>query len=433
METVVVSASRAERSWLTTPAAATTLSSESQLPGLRMDSAELLQGMPGLQVDSRSNFAQDTRLVLRGFGARSAFGVRGMAVRLDNIPLSMPDGQAQLGSVVLDEIASVEVLRGPLASLYGNGAGGVVLLKTQAPTEDELRLGLNAGSYDSHREKLSGTWRSGAWGLRAQANQLKSDGFREHSAVERQQGGVQLYYEGDDGLEVTLRVDASRDPETLDPSGLTPQQWREDPEQVQDRIVDFNTRKQLKHRQFSLNLDKAVSSGTWQMVAWRGWRDVDQWLAFEGAPEEDSPYASGGVIDLDREFQGVQGSYQHRATVAARPWSTTVGVSIEQMDDRRRGYVNDFGEAGDLRRDETGSVDSRDLFALVEWQPRDSLVLLGGLRHSRAEFSVDDSYETSIWSDHIFTSPRHIPDYADFLIFHSAFPGMYYPSVHLLP
>lgn len=131
---MIITASRHQQPWLNTPAAASVVGTEQQMPGMRIDSGELLQGFPGLQVDSRSNYAQDTRLVLRGFGARSAFGIRGMDVRLDNIPLAMPDGQAQLGSVLLSEIASVEVLRGPLAALYGNGAGGVIRFKDAGPT-----------------------------------------------------------------------------------------------------------------------------------------------------------------------------------------------------------------------------------------------------------------------------------------------------------
>src|SRR5690606_29603011 len=61
-----------------------------RLPGVGIDSAELLQTLPGVQADSRSNFAQDTRVTLRGFGARSAFGVRGLDLLVDGIPLTTP-------------------------------------------------------------------------------------------------------------------------------------------------------------------------------------------------------------------------------------------------------------------------------------------------------------------------------------------------------
>lgn len=261
-------------------------------------------------------------------------------------------------------------------------------LKTLVPQENELCAAVSAGSFDSQRQELGGAWRKGPWALRAQASRLESDGFRPHSAMERQQGGAQLYYQGDNGLEATLRVDASRDPETQDPSGLSPEAWREDPEQVSSRVLDFNTRKQLKHRQVSLHIKQEIATGSWELSAWQGRRNVDQWLPFTG----DEIDSSGAVIDLERDFSGVQASYRHETSLANIPLAATLGASLERMEDRRRGYVNDFGETGALRRDETGTVDSDDLYLLTEWQLSGALNLLGGVRHSRSEFAVDDYF-----------------------------------------
>ena len=55
---------------------------------------EVLAGVPGLYMQNRYNFAQDLRISLRGFGARSAFGIRGVKVIVDGIPETLPDGQA---------------------------------------------------------------------------------------------------------------------------------------------------------------------------------------------------------------------------------------------------------------------------------------------------------------------------------------------------
>ena len=66
-----------------------------QLPSLNIDAGDALRAIPGIQADTRYNYAQDTRLVVRGFGARAAFGVRGLQLNVDGVPLSMPDSQAQ--------------------------------------------------------------------------------------------------------------------------------------------------------------------------------------------------------------------------------------------------------------------------------------------------------------------------------------------------
>ena len=78
--------------------------------------------MPGLVVQNRQNYAQDLQISSRGFGARSAFGVRGVRLIADGVPATMPDGQGQASSFNLSSAKSIEVMRGPFASLYGNSA-----------------------------------------------------------------------------------------------------------------------------------------------------------------------------------------------------------------------------------------------------------------------------------------------------------------------
>ena len=110
----------------TTAASIDRVNVENTLPSMNIDAGDALAGVAGIQADNRYNYAQDARLVVRGSGSRAAFGVRGLQLNVDGIPLSMPDGQAQTSSFILDNVDSLEVLRGPLATLYGNSGGGVV-------------------------------------------------------------------------------------------------------------------------------------------------------------------------------------------------------------------------------------------------------------------------------------------------------------------
>ncbi len=88
--------------------------------------SELLDGVPGVVARDRQNYAQDTQLSIRGFGARSTFGVRGVRLYVDGVPATMPDGQGQLSHFNVIGAERVEVLRGPFSALYGNASGGVV-------------------------------------------------------------------------------------------------------------------------------------------------------------------------------------------------------------------------------------------------------------------------------------------------------------------
>lgn len=97
-----------------------------------------------LQIQNRQNYAQDLQLSVRGFGARSTFGVRGIRMYVDGIPATMPDGQGQTSNIDLNSIESVDVLRGPFSALYGNASGGVININTQTGQQPAT---IEASSY----------------------------------------------------------------------------------------------------------------------------------------------------------------------------------------------------------------------------------------------------------------------------------------------
>ena len=116
--------------------------------------SESLGRVPGIVVQNRQNYAQDLQISSRGFGARATFGVRGIRLIADGIPATMPDGQGQAATFALGSAERIEVLRGPFSALYGNAAGGVIVVETAdppaVPTVD--RRCASPASY--------GTWRA---------------------------------------------------------------------------------------------------------------------------------------------------------------------------------------------------------------------------------------------------------------------------------
>ena len=134
LNVVVVSATRAEHTSFDLPAAIDVVDADrigAAQP--RVNVSEALAAVPGLVVQNRQNYAQDLQISSRGFGARSAFGVRGVKLIADGIPATMPDGQGQAATFDLDMAERIEVLRGPFSTLYGNHAGGVIQLFTRDP------------------------------------------------------------------------------------------------------------------------------------------------------------------------------------------------------------------------------------------------------------------------------------------------------------
>lgn len=386
LETVIVSAKHTSPSLLARQVIVNR--EENFALGARLDPAELLQMIPGVQVDSRTNYAQDTRISLRGFGARSAFGVRGIDLQIDGIPMSTPDGQGQLASAMLDNIASAQVLRGPIAALYGNSSGGVIALQSPVPQRSKLSASIAAGDNGLARQTLNGEWRKDNLALRGQFANADQDGERPHSRAERQQAGIQFFYSAPNDIDVMIKHDNSDDPLLQDPLGLTPAQWRDDPTQTSALAEEFDTRKRVAHRQTSISLRDNTGATRWQTSLWQGKRAITQYLGFAG----DAISSSGGVVDLEREFSGASGTFTQSFSLLGVPTDISVGAEFAQMEDNRRGYVNDFGVAGDLRRNETGDVKSRDIYSVIQIFPTEKITFYTGARQSDLNFDVTDFF-----------------------------------------
>src|ERR687896_2043804 len=152
-DTVVITATRAPRPSLEIPASVDRIYADEIREGRpQVNLSESLGRVPGISVQNRQNYAQDLQISSRGFGARSTFGVRGIRLIADGIPATMPDGQGQAATFALGSAQRIEVLRGPFSSLYGNAAGGVIVVETEdGPTPPAAEASLWLGSYDSWR------------------------------------------------------------------------------------------------------------------------------------------------------------------------------------------------------------------------------------------------------------------------------------------
>ncbi|MDX3773726.1 TonB-dependent receptor [Chromatiaceae bacterium AAb-1] len=383
-EVIVISASQSAEPWLTSPATI-----EQQLApehGILIDSARLFDNISGLQADSRANFAQDTRLTLRGFGSRSAFGIRGLYLQQDGIPLLTPDGQGQLSSVLLDQIASIEVLKGPLAALYGNSSGGVISLYSKASTSTASSI--QTAWHQQHQQYIvSSDWVSEQHSLQLMAKQFTTDGFRPHSAAKKQQAGLNWQTTTASDLQLNVRLDWAYDPYLQDPSGLTPEQWQQDPEQTASASMLFDTEKSSWQRQLSISLAQNTAAHSWQLAAWHGNRKINQRLAFTG----EAISSAGGEVVLDRLYRGLNGSYRYAIHPALQ---ATIGGSLVSSTDQRQGYVNDFGQRGALRRDEENQASNADAFVRLNWQWHPDWQLHTGIRHSRVTLRIEDAFIT---------------------------------------
>ncbi|MDP1674316.1 MAG: TonB-dependent receptor [Burkholderiales bacterium] len=391
---VSVSATRVERESLDLPVSIDVIDRRTiREAGPQVNLSEALGRVPGIAVQNRQNYAQDLQISSRGFGARAAFGVRGIRLIADGIPATMPDGQGQAANFSLSSAQRIEVMRGPFSSLHGNAAGGVVQIFTaEAPPEPTFMVDASLGSYRSARLGLQYGGRHGPLGLRLEAARFETGGYRDHSSARRDTSNARISYDRGRAGRLTVVLNSLDQPETEDPLGLTAAQLAQNPRQAVAAAYVFNTRKSIAQGQAGFTYDIDLGGGhALQARTYIGDRRVTQYLAIPLAVQA-VPTHSGGVVDLDRSYGGLGLRWSHEGQLAGRRAAFSVGVDHDRMAERRRGFINNMGSSGALKRDEDNRVENADVYAQAEWQALPRLGLLAGLRHSRVRFESQDYF-----------------------------------------
>ena len=352
--------------------------------------SEPLQRVPGLVALNRQNYAQDLQISSRGFGARSQFGVRGVRLVQDGIPLTMPDGQGQPALFDLDGLQRIEVLRGPLTTLYGNASGGIIQGYTgEAPFHPTLDTRTLIGSDGLWRSRLRYGGQHGDLNISANVSRLETDGYRDHSETRRDIANLRLGWDLDDASSLTLLINSLHQPGTQDPLGLTRDQLRQDRRQAPPQAETFDTRKSVTHNQAGINYQRRLGNDDLlTLMVYGGERDMQQFLGFSGG----NPGAGGGVIELDRRFGGGELGWQRDTRLFDLPVTLAAGIAYHYQGEQRRGFVNEQGLKGGLMRDEFNAVDSQEAYLISTWQLAPRWELVAGLRHTRVEFDSDDDF-----------------------------------------
>lgn len=363
----------------------------------RVNLSEPLQAVPGVVANNRQNYAQDLQISLRGFGARASFGLRGIRLYVDGVPASMPDGQGQVSHFDLGAARRIEVQRGAFSALHGNAAGGVIAIETEdGPARPTLTAGLDYGSYDTVRTGLKFGGDTGGVNYLLSGSRFETDGYRSHSAARRDLVNVKLRIEPTPRSSLRLLANHLDAPYAQDPLGLDREQVAADPRQAPAAAITFDTRKRYANTTGGAVYEHELGErDRVRLLVYHGTRSVQQILAIPPAAQAASTSA-GGVIDLDREFHGLDARWSHRFARAPKPTALTLGIGYEALDERRQGYNNFDGERlgviGERRRNEDNRVFNVDEYAQLETLLGDAWSLTLGLRRSRVAFASDDYF-----------------------------------------
>lgn len=399
LPTLHVEATRTDTGYLQTPASVFRIETPQVDSSSQVNLTEVVKGIPSLQIRNRENYAQDLQLSMRGFGARSTFGVRGIRLYVDGIPATMPDGQGQTSNIDLSSLDHVEVLTGPFSSLYGNSSGGTILTSTkEGQGKDSIELSYSGGSHDKSRAGL--VLQGGAKGANEPSYIISSsyfdtDGYREHSGAEKVLNNAKLSWNLDDGSKinwVTNYVKIHAD----DPQGLTHDQWNANPKQQVPFLKQFNVRKDIEQTQTGVTWSKPINDkNELYAMAYLGNRQVTQYQSIPKSTQDASINHAGGVIDFERNYYGADFRWTGKELLPNT--TVSIGVALDAMDEERKGFENFnadgiYGVKGNLRRDEDNTLWNIDPYLQASWQFLPTWRLDTGVRYSNVHYKSEDNY-----------------------------------------
>lgn len=341
---------------------------------------EALASVPGLIIDNRQNFSLGSRVVIRGLGARAAFGVRGVRVLVDGIPLTMPDGQTNLNNLDLGSAGSIHVLRGPASALFGNAAGGVIAIETEpapGPRSAEARVTIGDQGRGSLVRLVKGQVKvaetTGAFDYLASLSNTRADGFRDHGRARQTLFNGRAGWAVGSATRLTLVVNAIDAPVAENPGSLPLDSARANPDMAWPRNVVTGAGESMQQAQAGLRLQHSGADDRADISAYVLRRSLENPLPF-------------AVIDLGRTAGGVRALYERTLGRAA----LTGGVDVEAQRDDRREFANEGGSpVGEPNRDQEDRVASVGPFAQARLDVGAFSLMLGA-RYDAVRFETED-------------------------------------------
>lgn len=405
---VVVTATRVEQNSFDLPVAIDVVEKKDIQDGqLQMTLSESLIRVPGVTAQNRYNEAQDPQISTRGFGSRSQFGVRGIRVYVDGIPLTMPDGQGQPGVVDLSAIKSIEVMRGPFSALYGNSSGGVIqLLTADAPKTAEIGGTIMFGSDDTKRQIMNAAGTAENIEYMLNISNYETDGYRAHDKGKKEQATAKFKINFNEDTKVTALVNWF-DQKAQDPLGLprvavtgsaaAPSAFN-NPKGAVNAAFNANARVDRTHTQVGFNLEHAFNeNNSINLMTYVGNRDNNQVLPT--ATSASGVNARASVIS--REFYGSDIRWDNKGSVFSKPYNVSVGLNYGKSKDARKDtdVQIDMAPASNINRNEDNIVDNFDQYIQGKLSVLDNLDIHAGARRTKVKLEVKDKLITGAGTD----------------------------------
>ena len=346
--------------------------------------SDFIKNTPGVFTTSENNFSQDLRISIRGFGARSAFGIRGIKLIVDGIPETTPDGQSQLDNLPLGLVSNIEILRGPNANLYGNSSGGVISINTLAnSSENYYRTSgiFGAYQYQSLQKTRILDWKTSS--LIIHYDKRRSNGYRDQSEYKSSILNLKYTNDLDKKNKIIWQVNYTDSPYAYDSGGLKLSEVKDDRRQARKNNIDYDTYEKVNQIKtgFSWNYKKSENSY------------VDSYFFYQNRDFLSKlPFNYGGIITLDRNYYGLGTKYTKNSSFENRKRTLVLGIDhLNQSDDRRR-YKNEFGDKGEITLDQKEQFKTTGVYFLNQASYSSGLLLRYGIRYDINNIGIHSDF-----------------------------------------
>jgi len=350
---------------------------------------EYLGAVPGLFSLNATNYAQDLRISIRGFGARAAFGIRGIKLIVDGIPETTPDGQGQLDNLPLGLLKNIEVLRGPSASLYGNASGGVLYLNTLDSLQGEsVRFRSTLGAFGFQSYQLSAALSSKKTTGLLYLNKTSSKGYRSFSALEQVVFNAKVKHQIHPKASIQAQFNFTHSPKAQDAGGLTLEKALDNPSQARQRNIDYDTFEKIDH----------LKMGVRWLQNWSTQWNLDTYAFFSIRDFYGKlPFENGGIVDLYRNYFGAGSRLTYSKTIKNISHQWQLGIEGAFQSDQRDRFLNQKGTQGVSVFSQQERFDSFGLYVLDELKAEQWL-LRSSLRFDHQTLGADTIAESQAYS-----------------------------------
>ncbi|WP_437369433.1 TonB-dependent receptor domain-containing protein [Maribacter litoralis] len=127
------------------------------------------------------------RITIRGVGSRTLYGTDKLRLYYNNIPITNGTGSSTIEAFDLENLTSVEVIKGPKGTGFGTNLGGSIILNTKQLSDQPTKLTNNTtiGSYGLFKNSLGFTHAQDNFYMTFQYGHMEIDGYRENNRFER--------------------------------------------------------------------------------------------------------------------------------------------------------------------------------------------------------------------------------------------------------